>query len=58
MLWETQLSWPIGLMLDNLALSTFPAGLYILFERFILHRNTSVVGARYALGHPAECFGN
>ncbi|KAJ5253460.1 hypothetical protein N7505_012123 [Penicillium chrysogenum] len=26
-------------------LSTFPAGLYILFERFILHRNTSVVGA-------------
>ncbi|CAG7960953.1 unnamed protein product [Penicillium nalgiovense] len=42
---KTQRLWPFGLMLNNPALSTFPAGLYILFERFILHRNTSVVGA-------------
>jgi surface polysaccharide O-acyltransferase-like enzyme len=28
------------------ALSTFPAGLYILFEKFLLHRNTAVIGAR------------
>ncbi|KAJ5190340.1 uncharacterized protein N7498_009325 [Penicillium cinerascens] len=27
------------------ALSTFPAGLYLLFEKAILHRNTPVVGA-------------
>ncbi|RMJ27716.1 Rhomboid protein 2 [Aspergillus sp. HF37] len=26
-------------------LSTFPAGLYILIEKFVLHRNTAVVGA-------------
>jgi glycosylphosphatidylinositol transamidase len=55
---KMQLLWPFGLMLNNLALSTFPAGLYILFERFILHRNTSVVGARYASGHQVECFSN
>lgn len=28
------------------ALSTFPAGLYILIEKFILHGNTAVAGAR------------
>lgn len=28
------------------ALSTFPAGLYILVEKVLLHRNTPVVGAR------------
>lgn len=28
------------------ALSTLPAGLYILLEKFLLHRNTAVVGAR------------
>ncbi|PYH46859.1 rhomboid protein 2 [Aspergillus saccharolyticus JOP 1030-1] len=26
-------------------LSTFPAGAYVLFEKFVLHRNTAVVGA-------------
>lgn len=29
-----------------LALSTFPAGLYLLVEKVLLHRNTAVVGAR------------
>ena len=30
----------------DVALSTFPAGLYLLIEKFLLHRNTAVVGAR------------
>lgn len=31
------------------ALSTFPAGLYILIEKFILHSSTPVTGARFAI---------
>ena len=31
------------------ALSTFPAGLYIIVEKFVLHANTSIVGARSVL---------
>lgn len=36
-------------LLTRAALSTFPAGLYLLIEKVLLHRNTAVVGARYVL---------
>lgn len=31
------------------ALSTLPAGLYLLVEKVLLHRNTPVVGGRFVI---------
>jgi glycosylphosphatidylinositol transamidase len=39
-------SCPILTRFLPIALSTLPAGLYILIEKVILHRNTQVVGSR------------
>lgn len=33
----------------SIALSTLPAGLYLLVEKVILHRNTPVIGARFVM---------
>ena len=33
----------------SIALSTLPAGLYLLVEKVLLHRNTPVIGARFVI---------
>lgn len=39
----------IMLTLASIALSTLPAGLYLLVEKVLLHRNTPVIGARFVI---------
>lgn len=39
-------------ILTDAALSTIPAGLYLLFERVVLRGNTAIMGARSAKSRP------
>lgn len=41
-----RLLWNYPILTEFTALSTLPAGLYILIEKVILHSNTQVVGSR------------
>lgn len=41
-------------VLTDAALSTIPAGLYLLFERLVLRGNTAIMGARCANLRPPD----